>query len=84
MIYFQYVRSLLEQTCVLWHCSLTEEDREKNRNSTKNALRVIIKDSFENYEHALEKIDLETLEARREKLSLKFELKCQNSSHAKE
>ena len=29
ILYIKYVRSLLEQSCVLWHGSLTEEDREK-------------------------------------------------------
>ena len=84
IIYIQYVRSLLEQSCVLWHGSLTEEDRDNIERVQKNALRVILKDSFVNYEHALEKLDLETLEARREKLSLRFALKCQNSSHGKD
>ena len=48
-------------------------NRESIERVHKNALRVILKDSFVNYEHALEKLDLETSKARREKLSLKFD-----------
>ena len=28
LIYIQYVRSILEQSCVIWHSSLTMEQRE--------------------------------------------------------
>ena len=27
IVYFSYIRSILEQSCVIWHSTLTEEDR---------------------------------------------------------
>ena len=83
-IYIQYVRSLLEQSCVFWHGSITEEDRANIERVQKNALRVILKSSYTTYENALDKLNLESLEVRREKLSLRFALKCRNNSHTKE
>ena len=58
--------------------------KKTEKKEKKEGFKSNIKDSFVNYEHALEKLVIETWEARREKLSLKFALKCQNSSHAKD
>ena len=77
LIYIQYVRSLLEQSCVVWHASLIQEDRDNIEIVQKNALRIILKKSFINYENALDKPNLETLENRRIMLSLRFAKKCQ-------
>ena len=41
-----------------------------------------MKDSYKTYEEALELLQMETLEERRTKLSLKFAKKSQKSSHA--
>ena len=69
---------------MLWHGSLIVEHRDSLEQLQKNALRVILKDSFINYENAFEKLNLETVEARREKLSIKFALKCNRNCHAKD
>ena len=82
-IYIQYVRSLLEQSCVVWHRSITEEDRANIERVQKNALRVILKSSYTTYENGLDKLNLESLEERREKVFLRFALKCRNNSHTK-
>ena len=52
LIYIQYVRSLLEQSCVVWHASLTQEDKENIERVQKNALRIILKISYINYENS--------------------------------
>ena len=83
-IYIQYIRSILEQSCVVWHSSLTQEDTESIERVQKNALRVILRSNFQNYENALEKFNLETLEERREKLCLSFAKKCQRIPQASE
>ena len=41
LIYIQYIRSPIEQSCVLWHASLTNEDRDNIERVQKNALRTI-------------------------------------------
>ena len=72
IIYISYIRSLLEQSCVVWHSSLTEADSDKLERVQKVSLRIILKDSYDSYEQALKRTKLETLKARRTKLCLKF------------
>ena len=83
LIYIQYVRSTLEQSCVVWQGSLTVEQRENIERLQKNSLRIILRSDYKNYENALDVLNLQTLECRRKELSLKFALKCKYNSHAK-
>ena len=71
-IYILYIRSILEQSCQVWHSSLTFENLTDIERVQKNALRIIMKDDYENYAQALLKSGLESLVDRREKLCLKF------------
>lgn len=75
LIYIQYVRSILEQSCVVWHSSLSIENREDIERVQKNALRIILRNKYTHYEEALDHLNLESLEERRKHLSLKFALK---------
>ena len=75
-VYIAYVRSLLEQSCTVWHSSLTLQNSNDLEWVQKVALRLILNDQFKNYEQALIDLDLETLALRREKLSLIFAQKC--------
>ena len=75
-IYITFIRSLLEQSCVVWHSSLTEEDSTKLERVQKVALRIILKENYLNYENALEKTGLENLKERREDLCMKFAQSC--------
>ena len=80
-IYILYVRSILEQSCVVWHSSLTQENSEDLERIQKAAIRIINGKNYENYEEALEKADLESLEKRREQLSKQFAKKSMNSEN---
>ena len=84
LMYIQYVRNILEQSCVVWHSSLTIEQSENLENIQKNACRIILKNEYNCYEKALERLNLETLENRRVQLCLKFALKCRKNPQAKE
>ena len=53
-IYIIYIRSILEQSCVIWHSSLTEEDSMRLERAKKNACRNILREKYENYDSALE------------------------------
>ena len=75
-IYIIYIRCYLEQSCVLWHSSLTQEDSNKLERVQKVALRIILKDKYIGYQHALEQTEMETLEKRRETLCRNFALSC--------
>ena len=43
LIYIQYVHSILEQSCVVWHSSLTAENRQDIERVHKKTLRIILK-----------------------------------------
>ena len=75
------MRSILEQSCVVWHSSLTQENSEDLERIQKAAIRIINGKHYENYEEALEKADLESLEKRREQLSKQFAKKSMNSEN---
>ena len=43
-IYIQYIRSIIEQSCILWHSSLTQKNIEDIERLQKNAFRTILKE----------------------------------------
>ena len=64
---------MLEQSCVVWHSSLTQENSNDLERTQKTFCKFILKEKYKNYENALLQLNLETLKERRNKLSLKFE-----------
>ena len=75
-IYILYVRSILEQSCVVWHSSLTEENKKDLERVQKSAVKIMLGKKYQDYESALMLVDLENLNERRENLCLKFAKKC--------
>ena len=75
-IYIFYIRSIFEQSCVVWHSSLTEESSQDLEKIQKSAVRMIIGEHYTNYKDGLAKIDLEELSERRESIFLKLAKKC--------
>ena len=71
-IYILFVRSLLEQSCVVWHSSLSVENRTDLERIQKTALKLILGSKYELYENALNILGIETLDERREQLCLRF------------
>ena len=78
-IYKIYIRSILEQSCQVWHSSLTEQDTEDLERVQKSAVKVIL--PFVSYIEAIDKLDLDTLADRRKALCLKFAQKCSESEN---
>ena len=76
LIYNSKIRSLLETSCVVWHSSITLKQRAMLERLQKCAFRVILKNSYESYENALKVMNMETLDARREKLCMRFAKSC--------
>ena len=76
IIYILYIRSILEQSCVVWNSSLTGENIEDLERVQKAATKIILGKEYKNYESALEKIGLKNLELRRTDLCLSFAKKC--------
>ena len=83
-IYVLYVRSILEQSCQVWHSSLTFDNLTDIERVQNNALKIILKDEYISYDHALTKAGLESLVERRDKLCLKFAKACLKNDNVKD
>ena len=75
-IYIIYIRCLVEQSCVVWHSSLTVDDCARIERIQKVALRIVLKDEYLCYENGLLVTQLPTLKQRREQLCLEFAQSC--------
>ena len=75
-IYISFIRSLSEQACEVWHSSLTTDDSDDLERIQKVALKIMLAENYNSYEHALQTTNLEKLSVRREKLCLNFAHKC--------
>ena len=64
--------SILEQSCVIWDSGLTQENRNDLERTQKTFLKLILEEDYENYNNALHISQLETLDARRKRLTLSF------------
>ena len=83
-IYILYISSVVEQSAVVWHSSLTEGERLDLERVQKVALRLILKEDYISYSHALRFTGLPTLENRRTHLCLQFAKKCVRSEATKD
>ena len=75
-IYCLYIRSVVEQSSVVWSSAITEGESLELERVQKVALRIMLKDDYVSYEHALKVTNLQTLSDRREILLKRFALKC--------
>ena len=76
LIYNSKIRSILETSCVVWHSSITLKQRSMLERLQKSAFRIILKNSYESYENALQVMNMDTLDSRRDKLCLRFAKSC--------
>ena len=53
-IYILYIRSILESSAVVWHSSITQAEVIQIERVQKVALRIILRDEYENYSQALQ------------------------------
>ena len=82
-IYFLFIRSILEQSATVWHSSLTEENKDDLERIQKSAVRIIMGEEYKGYKKSLEKLDIERLDTRRERLCLVFALKTTKNKKMK-
>ena len=64
-----------------WQGSITQAERNALERVQKCACYIILGNQYSSYKNALKSLNLETLESRRRKLSLKFAIKA--SKHSK-
>ena len=75
-IYILFIRSVVESSSVVWDSSLTLGQEMEIERVQKVALRIILKEGYDNYEDALTLCSLSTLADRRQLLCLRFAKKC--------
>ena len=76
MIYNSYIRSILEQSSVVWGSSLTQENIADLERVQKCAAKIILQDKYENYNNAINILGWQKLTERRKLLVLKFAKNC--------
>ena len=82
-IYILYIRSVVEQSAVIWHSSITKGEQYDLERVQKCALRIILKQDYESYQNSLKIVGLDSLTARRTQLCLKFARKCTRNENTK-
>ena len=75
-IYCLYIRSVAEQSSVVWSTSITSGEVNDLERIQKVALRIILQSEYIDYNNALKIANLQTLRARISLLCQKFALKC--------
>ena len=78
-VYIKQIRCVLEMAVPAWNGSITLREKVQIERVQKCAFHIILGDSYNSYENALDHLNLETLEERRFNLSLKFALKVEKS-----
>ena len=67
-----YCLSILEQSCVVWGSTLTQEDKENLERTQKSFAKLVLQEKYNDYPSALDMLGLETLENRRDMLMTRF------------
>ena len=75
--------SLLEQSATVWHSSLTQENSNDLERVQKSAVKIIMGQEYQGYEKSLMKLDMTSLQDRRDILCLEFARKCSKNSKTK-
>ena len=74
-IYKTYIRSVLEQSCVVWNENISKQNERELERVQKVSVRLII-GKYESYTEALKILKIETLKERRQELCNRFAEKC--------
>ena len=75
-IYKLFIRSVTEYCSVVFHTSLTQDQRRRLETIQSTSLKLILADEYKDYESALQKCSLSSLFERREKRMQTFALRC--------
>ena len=83
-IYKLFIRSILEQSAVVWHSSLNVKNSQQLERVQKSAIKLIMGKRYSDYNDALKCLNLEKLSERRKKLCLNFAKKSIKHEKAKQ
>ena len=82
-VYSKQIRCIMELAAPAWQGSITENERIDLERVQKSACRIILGVNYLSYSRALDSLNLESLDYRRMKLSVKFALKAEKSDKFK-
>ena len=82
-IYLTYILSVLDQSAVVWHSSLSQKNANDLERVQKVAVRIIMGKNFKNYTDGLSQLNLKTLSNRRDEMCLNFAKKCLKNDKVK-
>ena len=71
-LWITFCRSVLEQSCILWHNTLTQENETDLERTQKTFAKLVLKNQYRSYPQALIKLNLLPLSERRKQLCLNF------------
>ena len=71
-----FIRSVLEQSSVVWSSSLTQEQSNSLERAQKVALKIIFQEKYLSYDNALTLSNLSTMKDRYQHLLMRFARKC--------
>ena len=71
-VYYKQVRSILEFSVPVWNSNITKQEICDIERVQKCFLHIILGDEYDNYQAALQKMNMETLEKRRRELCETF------------
>ena len=67
-----FVRSILEQFCVVWHSTLNNEDSDNLERVQKSAIKIILHEDYTDYTDGLFRLNIEILSEQRNTLCKNF------------
>ena len=67
-----YCHSILEQSCVVWHSSLSHKNSQDLERTQKTFCKLILRQKYKTYDLALEELNLSFLSERRNFLCQSF------------
>ena len=76
-VYTKQIRCILEYAVPAWQSSITQEEKVNIERVQKSALHIILGNSYQSYENALQLLGIDTLDTRRLKLTYKFALRSE-------
>ena len=83
-IYCLYIRTVAEQSCVVWGSGITSGEEYDLERVQKVALRIILKERYVTYSNALSITNLQTLKSIRVELMKRFAVKCTKNSFTRD
>ena len=83
-VYILFIRSILEQSCNVWHKSLSEENSNSLERIQKSACKVILGSKYSGYKEALNQLEIPPLSERRDELFENFTIKNYKNEKLKE